>query len=298
MRKVAGVLAVIGFAGLAVANPMGNFISEVNGKYISFSGSSKELKSLTQLKVKGIYYNPTYGIRIKIGDTFQAWKYQSWVKDLMGDDSINVHIPFIQVGKFWKTGLYTAVGFMYVNADTENLTADGAFDINLTLEGQLNKLARIGLFNSYFRVANGDANADIFQVSPYLLVNGQKLYGKIFLSAQEVAYNLGGDSDKKVYARGGLEVGVRITPKVNVVVGGEYGKGLYWINPNGEDIEPLARINNGKAYVKVAVKPIEGKNLVLTGGIEYQSWKDLDYAIKDWNNQNGFGITLGVAYQF
>jgi len=306
--RAGAIVAVLG--GVASANtlsgynnstPHAHFIASAEGKYVNFSGSDKEFKSLTQVKVKGVYYDPQSGLRIKAGDNYQHWKYQDWLNQVGVKDSISIHVPFLQVGKFFKNGLYAQAGFAYVSADTNDLTADGAFDVNLALEGEVAKGVRLGLFNSYLRIANGrSADGEVFQFSPYAVFGRGKIFGRAFVSVQMGAIHLKSidETYKKVYARGGLDVGIKVIPnKVDVMVGGEYGKGYYWVNPNGEDIDTQFRPNNGKAYAKVLFKPISGKNLVVSAGIEYQSWKTFKNT-GDLEGQSGLGVKLGLTYAF
>ncbi len=264
---LAGILAGVTFAG--------QFTGSVNVSYTNFGSSANEFDYRYLIKVKG-QYKVDNGFFVKFGDTYQYWRYNDWLGQLGAKTNISVNVPFIQVGKEIDK-FVVALGGFYVKADTEKLLADGSFDVNLTLEGKVNNELQLGLFNSYYRIANGGNDADIFQITPYVSFNYERFFGKVYLSAENIRADLGDETLGKVYARGGIDLGVRIIPqKLGLIAGGQIGKGWYWVNPNGEDIFPMARPQKASAYAGGYFKPFTNRNLVLTATVNYEVWETID----------------------
>jgi len=303
MKKLIALTGVAVITTGAFAGQTGqniDFTASLQGGYTNFSSSENEFDYRYEVKLKGILKTQN-GFVVKVGDTYQYWKYNDWVKQLGGDDSLSINVPFIKVGKYFNDKVYGEIGGFYVSADTDKLLADGSFDVNLTLEGKVNNYLTLGLFNSYYRIANGvrDADADIVQITPYAEFNYKRLFGRIYASGQNIRATFGDTTVGKAYARGELDIGYRIIPqKLGVVVGGAIGKGWYWINPNGEDIHPMARPQMGNAYIGGYWKPLKEKPLVIKAGVSYEVWKTIDINEEDIDDQSGIGINIGLSYSF
>ena len=299
MRKRILGIGIILASGLGFAQNF-NFTASLQGGYTNFSSSSNEFDYRYEVKAKGILQTKN-GFIVKVGDTYQYWKANDWVKPYWGEDSFSINVPFIKVGKYFNDKVYGEIGGFYVSADKDNLLADGSFDINLTLEGKVNNDISLGVFNSYYRIANGnrDSDADITQITPYMKVNYGRFLGRVYFSGQNIRATINGDTMGKVYARGGLDIGYRLIPqKLGVVIGGAIGKGWYWVNPNGEDIHPMARPQMGNAYISGYWKPLKDKPLVVTAGVSYEVWKTIDKNKEDIDDQSGIGFNIGIAYTF
>ena len=303
MRKQVVGLGIILASGLGFAGQIGqniDFTASLQGGYTNFSSSENEYDYRYSVKLKGILKTQN-GFVVKVGDTYQYWKFNDWVKQLGGDGSISINVPFIKIGKYFNDKVYGEIGGFYVSADTDYLLADGSFDINLTLEGKVNSNITLGLFNSYYRIANGvrDADADIVQITPYVEFNYKRFFGRIYASGQNIRATIDGYNVGKPYARGGLDIGYRIIPqKLGIVVGGAIGEGWYWINPNGEDIHPMFRPQMGNGYMEGYWKPLKDKPLVITAGVSYEVWKTYDENTGDLDDQSGVGVNIGIAYTF
>ena len=301
MRKLIALTGVAVITTGAFAGQTGqniDFTASLQGGYTNFSSSENEFDYRYEVKLKGILKTQN-GFVVKVGDTYQYWKYNDWVKQLGRDDSHSINVPFIKVGKYFNDKVYGEVGGFYVSGDTDKLLADGSFDINLTLEGKVNNYLTLGLFNSYYRIANGNSDADIVQITPYAEFNYKRLFGRIYASGQNIRATFGDTTVGKAYARGGLDIGYRIIPqKLGVMIGGAIGKGWYWINPNGEDIHPMFRPQMGNAYIGGYWKPLKEKPLVIKAGVSYEVWKTIDINKEDIDNQSGLGINIGLSYSF
>jgi hypothetical protein len=307
--KRLGALALAGFLGLGVATANAtpynaNGITgkvEVGAKYLKFNSDENELDDVYDVWLKGKveFGNGFYGIA-KI--LYERLNYQDWVKNPeVGGTDFNVYIPIVRLGKVWENGLDTSIGFLYINADEDTLTADGSWGINLDINGQIMPGIRLGLFNSYLKVDNDDVDvkADITQFEPYIAFNYQTFYGRLWVDYQNInAYD---EDDSDTYFRGGAELGYRFSDALTIYAKGQIGEAALLVEDRGEYIRPIARKNNGKA--EIGLKWKYGQ-FSINPYLAYESWDTIDYKKSEeaddieTDSQSGYGVGLTLSYNF